>query len=77
MSQSKLATELHPYYPESWLNAASASTRCALRNVPFRATKRFCRQNSIEVSSTGHIRLESLQWYCRSYGFFHSEEASH
>ena len=75
MSKSKLAQELHPHYPESWLNAASAATRCRLRKVPFRATLTFCRQNSIEVSSTGHIRLESLQWYCKCYGFFHSEEA--
>jgi hypothetical protein len=59
----RLAKELHPYYPEAWLNAESAYMRCALANVPFGTTLTFCRKHGIEVSSTGHIRLLSLQHY--------------
>jgi hypothetical protein len=63
MAKSKLATELHPYYPEDWLNAESARGRCVLKGVPFQATLTWCRQNGLEVSSTGHIRALSLQHY--------------
>jgi hypothetical protein len=38
-------------------------TRCDLAGVPFRATLTFCRQNGLEVSSTGHIRELSLSQY--------------
>ncbi len=63
--KAKLALDPHLHYPESWLNIASAQVRCALQNVPFRATLTFCRQNGIEVSSTGHIRLIALEQYIK------------
>lgn len=59
----KLAITLHPYYKESWLSKPQAQAFMQEHGFGgIRVTAAWCQANSIEVASTGHIRLLSLQF---------------
>jgi hypothetical protein len=60
----RLAMEAHPYSPASWLDKEAAEKYLwRARSFPTRLTVGFCRKHGIDVSSTGHIRLLSLEQY--------------
>jgi len=63
-----LAVQEHPYYPADWFSAEQASSYCEQAGgVPFRATRSWCKQHRIEVSTTGHVRMESLAYYVQHW----------
>lgn len=58
----KLAQSRHPYYPESWLSKPQAQALMQEQGFTgVHVTGAWCKANRIEVASTGHIRLLSLQ----------------
>ncbi len=61
---TRLATAEHTYYPNEWVSVHKARLFLAIYlGVEFHVTKQWCKNNQIEVSSTGHIRVQDLQLF--------------
>jgi hypothetical protein len=60
---TRLATTEHPYYPNEWLSVHKARLFLATFGIESHVTKKWCKDNQVEVSSTGHMRVQDLQLF--------------
>jgi hypothetical protein len=63
MAKQQFASQPHPYYPNEWLDEQTASNMLYQAGLYTRLSKTRCKRDGIEVSSTGHIRKMSLEFY--------------
>lgn len=64
---TKIANVEHKYYPTTWLDKKQAEKFLQENGINVSVTAKFCKSNRMNVSSTGHVWIESLKLFVNDH----------